>query len=446
LSARVLLLALLCAAPASADGVVSTYGGDPTSLSLAGAVVGRPPSFSAAATNPASIARVAGPTLGVGYVLAVPQLSVESENGTPAEDDPLAPVLPPPTAGMSFGAAVPLDLVLDDVFYVGVHGYFPTHVLVRARAFDPARPFFYLYDSATDHYDLAVAFAVRPVSWFSLGVGGRLSAGQTGRADLRLDPVRGRFTSQAIDTFQFPSFAPTVGAHLGPLELGPVRAELGVAWREPATFDVDLPATLGIDGLDIDAVIDLVTLANYSPRSLTGGGSIALFDAVTVGVDVAWMMWSQAPPPFLRARLDLTGEGLENAGLGDALDTPGPGQERVNDPGFEDTVVVKVGVEGKLWGDSLALRAGYQLRPTPVPDQESGTSILDSRAHIIGAGAGFRFDVPYAFDNPLQLDVAWQGQVLEQRETEKARGDDPVGNLSAGGLVHVVQMALTYVW
>lgn len=439
----VALAGITCGVDAWANGAFETYGADARSRALAHADVALP-DIAAAHTNPAALALAdSALAVAVSYSLDVPALQV-SLAAERADGDPLAPARPAAVSALNLAFTQPVDLVGADRLFVGAATYFPTSVLVRARAFDPARPFFAVYDSATEHYDISVGAGLRLVDWLHLGAGMRLAAGQSGDVQLAVDPVRGRLVQQSMDTFQYPTFAPTAGLVLGPVGVDEVaRATIGVVWREPISFQVALPATLVIEGADVDAILDVLMIANYQPRSLTAGGSLELARDLVLDVETQWAMWSAAPPPMLVTRVDLGGEGLEALGLDTTLDAPALGQDRVRSPGYVDTVVWRAGVEWRPLVP-LAVRAGYQFRPTPVPDQTSGTNIVDANAHIVALGVGVTFRLPYVFNQPITADLGYQAQLLEPRTAIKTNPQDEVGDWTASGVAHALALGWSY--
>lgn len=437
--------ACFASSAAFASGNAETYGNDVRSQGKANAVVADESGPSAAFVNPAALARLKSPALHAGFQLSVPQTSIELDNPLEATN-PLSPANPGPVAGIQLGFGAPLDLIVDDRVFIGFTAYVPSAVLVRARAHDPARPAFYLYDSTTEHYELFASLGVRITDWLAIGAGLRLGASQQGAASLVLDPVRGRFTQQDIDTSQTAVNAPIAGVLVGPFGIDAVKGRLGFVVRDRSSFDVDLPASLTISGLDAGLDVAIITLSNFSPRVFTGGVSVDVIDAVNVSVDVQYAQWSEAPSPFLQVTSDFGGNGLERLGLGDALDAPADGQSRIAPPGFVDTVNVRAGVEGRVLDDLVLLRAGYAWRPTPVPDQTSGTNIVDNSAHIVTAGAGVNMNLPLVAEKPFQMNIAYQTQILQSRDTEKESNRDPVGNYTSSGIVHSLGLDLRYVW
>jgi hypothetical protein len=437
------LASLVGASAVHALGTPETFAPDARTLGLGHADAADDTGAALAHTNPGALSRALDGRVFVEQSLSLPALEIELED---APDDPrLLPARAAPVTGTAFGFVIPMDIVEPGRLAFGVSAFFPSLVLIRARTHDPARPFFYRYDSQTEHYDISVALALNVFEWLSLGGGARLSAGQGGTIALGVDAVRGRLTTQAADTYQYAVFAPQAGVLLGPF--GPAelaQARVGFVWREPTEFDVALPASLAFDGADVDALLGVLIQSNYAPRTAALGVSLDVVEQVRLNVDLVYQQWSMAPPPYLKANLDLSGETLEEAGLDDTLDAPAEGEERVRAPGFQDTLIVKVGLEGRFLHDVLALRAGYQLRPTPVPDQTSGTNIVDARAHVLAGGVGVRASLPALIDNPIEFHLGYQAQILEPRAADKESAADPVGNWRAGGVVHAVASGLSY--
>ncbi len=444
LLATTLSIGLAASAPLRAAGASETYGHDTVSLGRAGAIVADDSGATAAFNNPAALSLLEGPAFHMGFQLAMPQLNIETDR-TFADDDPLRPAIPAPVAGVALGFGVPVDLIVKDRIAVGFTAYVPSVALVRARAYDPARPSFYVYDSATEHYELFASTSVRIIDGLALGVGARLGAAQGGTARIILDPVRNRFTRQELDTSQFAVNSLLAGLLIGPFGTDDVKVSGAFVFRDRSSFDVDLPASLTVSGLDVGLVLDLVTLSNFSPKLYTGGLQLALFDRAELALDVQYAAWSEAPAPFLKVSNDIDGEGLTRLGFAEALDAPGPGQERVVSPGFIDTVNVRAGGEYRV-SDPLVLRAGYAFRPTPVPDQTSGTNIVDNTTHTIALGGGVKADLPGVAEKPLWFNISYQAVVLSPRRAEKTSSRDAIGSWTSSGAVHQVSVDLRYFW
>jgi long-subunit fatty acid transport protein len=432
------------AVPARAAGSAETYGHDVRSMGKANAVLADDTATAAPFVNPAALARVRSPTLTASFQLAIPSVDIVLDR---APSDPsLTPALPSPVPGSTLAFATPVQLFVPDRLFLGVTAYFPSLVAVRARSYDPARPSFFVYDAATEHYEIFAAAALRIADFLAVGGGIRLGAGQGGSTRMGIDLVRGRFVRQEIDTSQRSIPVPVVGVFLGPVGLTGAAVRFAFVFRDASSFDVTLPATLDLTGLDVGLLLDIQNRANFSPRMWNGGMTLDVWEAVSVSFDAQYAQWSEAPPPFLRVRNIVTGAGVERLGFAGALDVPADGEDRVLPPGFVDTWNLRAGVEGRIAGDRLALRAGYGWRPTPVPDQTSGTNIVDNSSHTLACGATTTFVLPEVAAQPFQIAASYQAIILTPRSAEKASGRDPVGSWTASGVVHHAGLELRYAW
>jgi long-subunit fatty acid transport protein len=135
-----------------------------------------------------------------------------------------------------------------------------------------------------------------------------------------------------------------------------------------------------------------------------------------------------------------------NLGLDGALDAPAANADRLISPGFVDTWNVRAAIETHLIDDTLDIRGGYGLRPTFVPDQTSGTNIVDNTAHTFACGATLHAPVRWAFAQALLIDVALQAIVLADRTTAKISPTDRVGSWTSGGVVHLASVGVRYRW
>jgi long-chain fatty acid transport protein len=112
--------------------------------------------------------------------------------------------------------------------------------------------------------------------------------------------------------------------------------------------------------------------------------------------------------------------------------------------GFHDIVVPRLGVEYHLL-ERFAVRAGYVLRPTPVPDQSGKTNFLDSTAHLVSFGGGWAFDDPLKMARRLSLDTAVQMTFLAPREVVKSGPNNNPSYRFTGSQL-VLSVALKYAW
>jgi len=106
-----------------------------------------------------------------------------------------------------------------------------------------------------------------------------------------------------------------------------------------------------------------------------------------------------------------------------------------------------VGLEAKpvateVW--TLALRAGYQFRKSPVPDQKGISNFADADTHVISTGLGISAKDPYGLvPRPVSLDVYGRVQILEEREVVKDSLANPSGDYVLGGEIYGFGASMT---
>lgn len=430
----------LLAPGARAQSAFETFGTDAASKGLAGARTATGGGSSAAWHNPAAMTLVDGTELSATFSLSLPAASFQFSS-PPSEE--LTPAPLQSYTGLAWGGTVELGGVLRDRVWVGAFLYQPTSTFTHARAPDPQVPFIYRYDSATDSLQASPAVAVRFFDWLRMGVGLRVGGAQVGRLDMAVDPLVGRVTKQEIDAEQIPYNTPTAGVLVGPLGLGDFTFNLGFTYREHAAFPMGFVSRLLVEGLDADFIVPVSMITNFSPRTFNLGAAFTAWGDLDVALDLAYVAWSLAPSPYVNVQLYTRGEGIDELGLGGALDSPRPGQSRIRPAGFSDTLNVRAGVEYRLFDGLLAVRGGYSWRPSPVPDQTSGTNIADATVHVIAAGAGVTAPVPL-FDGPVDINVNWQTHVFEPRRTQKEDASDPVGSWTLFGSVSELGVGAAY--
>jgi long-chain fatty acid transport protein len=448
------MLALTFSPTTLANGAMDTFGVDARSRAMGGAQTAASTSGSAAHTNPAALGLMRSAEISGGFSLTLPDAHIDTAHELD-DGHPLTPSLPPSYAGYQLVFGIPFWGVFQDWLTFGGSFYFPAFVLTHVRADDPARPFLYMYDTATDHYEAVLGGALSFFGYGSLGAGVRMGAGQRGYVRAVVDPLTQEIVDQRIDAFQYTIVAPVVGALVGPL--GPKWANIrgGLSYRGALSTPMTVPAYVGIAGLDVSIFAPIETVANFSPAGVSAGVAVdvdagawdrafRMLGAMTMTADVQYMFWSGAPSPHLGVTLDVYGDDVDALGLGSALDAPADGTNRVVPPELQDTLVVRVGGEYRPLDGMLALRAGYFYRPTPVPDQTSGTSLMDSTVHGVSAGAGLDFGAAPLVDGRMFLDIAWQTHLFMPRTATKSAPDDPLGAVTVRGQIHELGVTVGY--
>lgn len=433
---------------------MDTFGVDARGASMGGAQSAASVSGTAAHTNPAALSLVEDAQLSLGFSLSLPDAHIDTGN-TLDEDHPLTPALPPSYAGYRLVFAIPFTGALQDWLTVGGSFFFPAFVLTHVRADDPARPFLYMYDTATDHYEAALGASLNFFGVGALGAGVRMGAGQKGYVRAVVDPLTQEIVDQRIDAFQYTIVAPVVGALLGPIGPRFLNARAGLSYRGALSTPMSVPAYVGFAGLDAALFAPIDTIANYSPAGVSAGLAVDVdagaFDrawrwlgALTLTSEAQYQFWSGAPSPHLAVSIDVYGDDVDALGLGSALDAPRDGTSRVIPPEMQDVVVFRAGGELRPLDGLLALRAGYFYRPSPIPDQTSGTSMMDTTVHGVSAGLGLAFGATPLVDGTMILDVGWQSHLLVPRSAQKRAADDPLGSVTVRGQIHELGVTLGY--
>ncbi len=438
------------AGPAAATSQYETYGTAPADQAEGGAGTASPSSYSAVHHNPAGLTLVERPLFMVGTRVQIPRVEVTFDR-TPE----LEAQLPDVVGATTIGLVVPGYGLLKDRAAVGAGVLLPTRVLTRLSNPDPLRPAFFQYGDNIEHYEANLAGAVRAFDIVHLGAGVRFAAGQSGVLFADVDPLRGRITRQEFDAWQYSLVAPNVGAVVGPVGIDGLTVQVGAAAREELTQPVQVPVSINFDELDADVFAAVVAQSNFMPRTLSLGIAATITPAAfypplsVVGplelkASVHQQYYSRTPTPFASLRVNGGGPGIEALGLGALLDVPRDDAERVGPPGFVDTVQWRAGAKLGFLDELAAVRVGYSYRPSPVPDQEGATNIIDANVHALSAGLVAYLPLSPLFDGDLIIDMAWQTHILAPRRTEKVRADDPIGPWTVSGMVHCGELALGY--
>ena len=204
----------------------------------------------------------------------------------------------------------------------------------------------------------------------------------------------GQLGSQARDQL-VTDYSNAVGVTIRPL---PERLGFGAVWREESIANYALPISVDLgDSFPIPVpVLDISGTAQYDPAQISGSA------------------WGR-PVPWLHLEAGFTHKRWSrfvNPIVYTAVPDEFPEQPK---PGFSDTVVWRIGVEGILahreW--DLRPRAGFSFEPSPSPEQTGLHNYLDNDRAIPSLGFGFRRGV-------LTVDAAWQIHLLSNRSHTKA--------------------------
>jgi len=421
--AIILCIALLATSAAHASPY-EVYGVGSRATAMGGAQGAAARDYTAIYYNPANLTLRTKTHFGFALQVVQPSLHVDSYGVEPE----MEPILPGTNVTMNMGLVFPLGGLLDYRLAIGLALSIPLVELTRLEAVDPARPFFYMYQSLADNLLIAPAIGVRITDWLRIGVGAQILAALEPRLELTGDLVRRRIEERSLTVELDGSVALVAGiaAIMGPVELGVTyRDDLDLSYRIPVDFMIE----------DIGSIVlDVYGTTLYSPRQLNLGLAWTNDDpALVVALDATIAFWSAAPSPAATIDATLTDEELR------------PDEETVAtlfefhtppfDLGAQNIVIPRVGIEW-LPNTMFAVRAGYFYRPTAIPDQIGYSNVLDAPAHVLSLGGGISFADPLqVHDEDITIDFHVQWTHLTDRLTTKdpAAGADSGDEYIAGG-------------
>jgi long-subunit fatty acid transport protein len=402
----VALLGLLLAPRVARASTFDTYGFGSRGIAMGGAQVADAQDFTATFYNPALLVDRQKINVGFGFFYEKPNLSV-----TP--DDPTSQLKvsnPPDFASYSIGLVYPFAGKVQNKVALGVGIQLPVHNLIRVQGVEPTSASWYLYESSPDRVQIFAGLAVKPVEWFSFGVGAQFLSDFGGDIEFNIDLFNKRFARRDLTAELVTKASPVAGLALRPLP----NLTFGFSYRSSLQLNLDLPTNIVLGDLGT-LFLDVRAVTFYTPHEFTLGVRFDPTDELTLTGDLEYARWSAAPNPAVQVKVRLNGDLVRGLGLDQALaldsqDAP---------PGFEDILIPRVGVE---WRPSVrfSARAGYFLRPTPVPLQNGLSNILDGTTHAISGGIGVKFDDPLEIlAEPVQVDVVAQHGIVTSRVAQK---------------------------
>ncbi len=382
------LVAALCAlcalaAPALAHAsAIDLFGYGARGMAMGGAVAASVAGHAAVYYNPARLAFDDQLSFAVGYQRAAISLEAQGEDW---------PALDAPALSIGFGIPIPFGGVMEDRLTLGLGFVLPQTSILIADTKRPGDLTWVLAENRAQTVSIQGALGVRITDWLSVGWGMVALAELQGAITVEPNEA-GNLGSQAGDEL-VTDYASIVGLAARPHE----RLWLGLVWRQASTADYALPIEVDLgDAFPLPVpTLEIGGTAQYDPQQVTFAASFAAHERVSVDVAGTWKDWSAFPNP------------IQYTAVPDAY----PEQP---EPGFSDTVVLRVGTEASLpVGEVTVLpRAGFVYEPTPVPEQRGLHNYLDADRVIPSLGVGATW-------GPLSLDVAGQVHIYEPRRHAK---------------------------
>lgn len=370
-----------------------TFGYTSRAIGMGGGFTGAASSYEAAYYNPAGLARLSSPELGIGVLLWRPVLSI---NGQDSDANVTRALI---DAG--FATPIPLGRGLGNLLFLGVNLAFPGSTLYAIREAPRAEPRFPFLEDRNRRLVLNLAMAVRISRMLSLGAGLSLLPDVLG--DVKVDLTQaGTENATSVDVKMH--LSPNVGVLVEPVE----GLALGLAWRGANRTWLSIPVSVKVDQA---GSIDLEVLAyDYSTPHQVALGAAWRRPRFEVAADVTYSFYRyfrQSSPTVNLLKAD------------GSVDQTSP----VPDPGFHDTWAVRLGGEYRVL-EPWTVRVGFGFVQSPVPAQTGETNLLDGDRFTLSLGSGF--DLSGIDGPPIQVDghFAWSGIV----SNEDAKSDVLVGN------------------
>jgi long-chain fatty acid transport protein len=428
-ASRVLAAVLLSSGAASANPV-DGFGLGSRSTAMGGAVSASVRDFSANYYNPSGLALARGTDLSVGYVYVSQRLEI---NGHDSQVDPVRAIV---------GGVVAPGSIWTIPFAFGLAVHLPDERLSRARSMRPEDPRWVLWDNRPQLLYLSANLAIRPVEWLAIGGGVSFLAATRGAFEVTGTAVlpsgdRTEYDSQLrhevdadLTAVRYPAFGVTVT----PTDW----LDFGLVYRDEAQIELEIDAELrgtvdtGLIPVPARYELSSTTMNAFIPRQIVLGTSVVPADNVRIGLDVTWVNWAAYESPISRSRsvLDV------NVPAGFEL-PPNPRPTGRIDPGFENRLVPRLGVEYRIGVRrdlEVPVYAGYVYEHSAVPPQTGRTNFIDADRHVLSLGTGFSWEDPAeVLPGNLRFDTHVQWALLPERTTEKASAADYVGDYRAGG-------------
>ncbi|MEZ4220081.1 MAG: outer membrane protein transport protein [Polyangiaceae bacterium] len=430
---RLLSSLLLLAAPRVAGAnPADTYGLGSRSTALGGAMSASARDFSACYYNPSGLALARGTDLTVGYAHVSHDLEM---NGHDSQVDPAHGIV---------GGAVAPGSIATLPFAFGIATHLSDERLSRARSTRQDTPRWVFYDNRPQLLYLSAGLAIRPFPWLAVGGGITWLAATQGRFGIRGTAVlpsgsRTEYDSRLeheVDADLTSVRYPQAGVTISPnrdLDLAVVyRGEAEIALAIDAELQGNIDATL----LEVPARYTLTshTTNAFIPQQVVVGGAYQITPELRASVDLTWLDWSAYESPASRSRTVL--EADVPAGF-ELPENPKPTE--VRDPGFEDRIVPRLGLEYQLEAArdlKIPLRVGYFYEHSPVPPQSGVTNFVDANRHAFSMGSGFVLEEPgEVLPGDLRFDMHAQVSLLPTRVTLKDSAADYVGDYRARGTI-----------
>lgn len=332
----------------------------------------------------------------------------------------------------------------------GLTLHVPDGYQARIAFRSPTEPQYPLYDASPQRTIANFAVALRYKA-LSLGIGTSVLAGTGGEgARFKLAEDANGTYADSRTGIDLPYQLTAVGGLA--LDLGRIGAGLRVRGPRSLGLHFESVATVDVTGSPLNGVTDAEVNGDsgYEPLTVTLGARVDPATFLRVFAALEYARWSAAPPPSATTRLDL-----------DLAITPEELEARFVAPRFRDTLSPQMGIElralelppgtlprpadaNERLPPRLAVRAGWAMYPSPVPNQTGFTSYADSTRQVFTLGAGYHFGKPWGVE--LQANAALGLHVLPVRHFDKQSDALPMAHYTASGHIYHGALSLEGAW
>ncbi len=414
----VLALSLLAAPTWAGSGAL--FGEASRTAGLADAVTARPGELSAIFFNPGALADLPQAMVSLGGHVGGLQLYFQ-RHGESEQD--MSRVV----GGWGVAVGTPLfgPWWLRE-FRFGLALHVPGQHALKLRApTRPDEPSFLMYGDRAERTALAACLSVRLFDRIGIGAGVSLTPTLYTPTLVSYQPGRGPSAEDNVVVDLERELHIEASATFGIRAQVHDRLALGMAYRQHVTTSAEGPNDVQAGSLLVDDRIDFYDF--LEPDEIALGVAAFPDRNWSLSLDLVRARWSQYRT-------------IHN-------NTPRPALSDVHN--------LRFGAEYRVL-PSVAVRVGYAFEPSPVPEQQADTNLLDGDRHVIAVGSGL--DLRPLGWGPLRLDGHLRAHVMHSQQADKDAAQlsdaDPeqagtqIGNLgypgfSAGGYVLEGGLTLT---
>lgn len=296
--------------------------------------------------------------------------------------------------GFSIGATTKVATLLGNDLSFGVLVYITRKNLISEKFRPENEPIsFQFYDQPLT--DIILAGLGYKVNRF-LSLGFALSILSDLKTDIKTDVLGNPFYAKSEGILPL-----TLSPYFG-LFFIEKRYRVGISYRGQKGVHL----TSKIDDKLSGVVTQEATLVE-SPAQITIGASGNPFDNITLSADLSFVDWSHYTPPWITVKP--AGGGIAGSQIVPLI---------AEKAGLRDTILPKFGIEYLMSDNTVALRAGYIFRQSPVPDQTEKSNLIDSDTHIFSIGTGYSINIKNV-KKAIEIDFHFQYHLMTERKTEK---------------------------